>query len=69
MTHKQALIQKTLLVLLSLAFLFAGGMKLLGNPMEVGMFAHWGYPLWFMYFTGACEVLGAIGLHIPKVSR
>lgn len=69
MTKTQRIVYWVLLVLVSAAFLGAGSMKLLGNPMEAGMFAKWGYPLWFMYFTGVCEVAGAIGLHVKRVSR
>ena len=37
-------------------------MKLTGNPVQVQTFTSLGYSLGFMYFVGACEVLGAIGL-------
>lgn len=69
MTKHQRMTYWILLVLVTIAFLGAGTMKLISNPMEVGMFANWGYPLWFMYFTGVCEVAGAIGLHVKKVAR
>ena len=69
MTKTQNIIYSVLLIFVTLAFLAVGSMKLMGNPMEAGMFAKWGYPLWFMYFIGTCEVLGAIGLHVKKVHR
>src|SRR5262249_33338136 len=47
---------------LAAAFLFAGGTKLLGNPIATGNFELWGFPVWFCYVIGAVEVLGAIGL-------
>lgn len=69
MTKKQRIIKRILLTLVTGAFLAVGSMKLLGIPMEIGMFTGWGYPLWFMYFIGTAEVLGAIGIHVKKVSR
>ena len=51
-----------LLVVLGLAFLGAGGQKLAGSKQMVEMFDHFGYPRWFMYFTGVVEVVGALGV-------
>jgi uncharacterized membrane protein len=48
--------------LLAALFLFAGGMKLV-VPVIPGPF-----PIEFMRFIGACEVLGAVGLLVPRVS-
>lgn len=69
MTKTQRIISWILLTIVTLAFFGAGMVKLLGLQIEVEMFTHWGYPLWFMYFIGVSEVLGAIGLHVKKVSR
>ncbi len=44
----------------------AGVVKLMDNPMQVANFVKWGYPDWFMYLIGGLEVLGGIGLFIPK---
>lgn len=44
----------------------AGAVKLLNNPMQVANFVKWGYPDWFMYLIGGLEVLGGVGLFIPK---
>lgn len=54
--------------LLSLAFLAAGGTKLLG-PEDAGqMFSeHFGLPAGMALFIGACEVAGAIGLWLPRL--
>ena len=52
--------------LLTLAFLAAGGGKLAADQMHVEGFARWGYPVWFMYLTGALEVACAIGLWISR---
>jgi len=53
---------KVLQVLLIVAFLGAGGQKLAGAEGMVSEFERYGYPDWFMYFTGAVEVTGAAGL-------
>ena len=52
---------------LSLVFLLSGSVKLLALSFEVEAFARWGYPLWFMYLTGVCEVAGALGLQLPRL--
>jgi uncharacterized membrane protein len=53
--------------LLAALFLFAGGIKLV-TPMEE-MMKQMPIPLpgWFVLFTGVVEVLGAIGLILPRV--
>jgi uncharacterized membrane protein YphA (DoxX/SURF4 family) len=53
-------------VLLTVVFLMAGAMKLLGKA--AGMFEHWGYPAWFSYVIGAVEVVSAALLLIPKAA-
>jgi len=53
-------------VLLSLAFLMTGISKLTGQEEMVLNFEKWGFPLAFMYFVGASEIAGAIGLLITK---
>lgn len=59
---------RVLTLLLALVFLASGGAKLLALPFETEAFARWGYPLWFMYVTGALEVAGAVGLVLPRLS-
>ena len=59
---------KALSFLLSVIFLASGGAKLAGLTFELEAFARWGYPLSFMYLTGALEVAGAIGLLIRQLS-
>jgi hypothetical protein len=49
--------------LLTLLFLFTGGMKLV-LPIEV-MTEQMPMPGWFLRFLGVAEVLGAIGLILP----
>ena len=51
-------------VVLVLFFLVPGVMKLLGNPELVAVFEGFGYSTTFMYFIGAAEVLGALGIAI-----
>jgi len=48
-------------------FLVAGGSKIINPDNHVEKFAHWGYPLWFMYLTGGIEVVAGIALWIPLV--
>ena len=54
-------------VLLALAFVFAGAMKLI-SPDEV-LTAFYPFPAWFIRFIGVCELLGAAGLILPGLLR
>ena len=49
---------------LAALFLFAGGIKF---TMPPAMYEQGGMPAWFIYFIGACEALGALGLILPGV--
>ena len=42
--------------------------KLSGSEMMHASFATLGLPGWFGYFIGVCEVAGAIGIWIPRLS-
>jgi hypothetical protein len=55
--------------LLALVFLFAGGVKLV-TPLDV-LYAQMPLPLpgIFIRFIGLCEVLGALGLLLPGITR
>jgi uncharacterized membrane protein YphA (DoxX/SURF4 family) len=55
-------------VLLALAFVGAGTAKLTSQPMMVTNFAAWGFPGWFLYVTGAIEVVSAIMILIPRTA-
>ncbi|HXX68326.1 MAG TPA: DoxX family protein [Polyangiaceae bacterium] len=55
-------------VALALMFFMAGGNKLAGNPMMVGLFDTIGFGQWFRYLTGALEVIGAAVLLVPRAS-
>lgn len=52
-------------VLLTVAFVMAGGAKLIGAEMMVQTFEAVGVGQWFRYVTGLIEVGGAILLWIP----
>lgn len=49
-------------VVLGLAFIGAGGSKLAGTQQMKDDFDRFGYPRWFMYFTGGVEIAGALGV-------
>jgi uncharacterized membrane protein YphA (DoxX/SURF4 family) len=54
--------------LLAALFAFVAAPKLLGDPTAVASFNSIGFGQWFRYLTGACELAGAIGLLIPRLS-
>ncbi|HUA02178.1 MAG TPA: DoxX family protein [Candidatus Aquilonibacter sp.] len=53
--------------LLALVFLFAGGVKLV-IPIAA-MAKQIGLPGWFLRFIAVCEVMGALGLLLPGITR
>ncbi|SMG48010.1 DoxX-like family protein [Marivirga sericea] len=55
-----------LAVVLALAFVMAGGVKLSGQAEMIQNFEKWGLPIRAMYLIGGAEILGAIGILIPK---
>ncbi|MBJ7538417.1 DoxX family protein [Marinomonas transparens] len=57
-----------ILGLTALAFLAGGVGKLMGVEMMHQSFATLGLPVFFGYFIGACEIAGAIGIFIKKLS-
>lgn len=69
MTKTQKIIYYVLLGMMSLGFIAASIPKLLADPQAVQGFAQAHLPLWFLYFIGAAELAGAIGLWIPKLFR
>ena len=52
--------------LVALAFIGAGGAKLVDVPAMVEEFDKVGLGQWFRYFTGLLEVAAGIGLLIPR---
>ncbi|MDE2037831.1 MAG: DoxX family protein [Patescibacteria group bacterium] len=69
MTTPQKTAYYVLLALVSALFLVSGVPKLLAQPMAVQSFAVAGLPVWLMYFIGAGEVIGAIGLWTRRFFR
>jgi len=64
-TRAVKIISWGLRILAAAAFLAAGGAKLAGVPMMVGIFDHIGIGQWFRVATGLVEVAGAIALLVP----
>lgn len=56
----------TLRVILTLAFIGAGGGKLVGVEMMIMTFDQIGFGQWLRYLTGLIEVLGVALLWIPR---
>ena len=54
--------------LLTALYLFTGFLKVSSNAAAVEGFTKYGYSDGFRLFIGACEMAGAIGLWIPKLS-
>jgi uncharacterized membrane protein YphA (DoxX/SURF4 family) len=59
----------TYTVLLTLAFVGAGAAKLTAQPVMVEQFSRFGYPLWFMYLTGAIEFGAALLVLVPRFAH
>src|SRR6266852_4675485 len=57
----------TIQVLLAALFLFAGAMKFIMPVAE--MTKQMPLPAWFLWFIGAAEVLGGLGLILPSLLR
>lgn len=57
----------TLTGIVSALFLLSAVPKFM-MPGWVGRFAAWGYPEWFLYVIALFEVLGAIGLLVPRLA-
>jgi putative oxidoreductase len=55
-------------ILLAVFFVVAAAPKLLGEATTVASFDAIGFGQWFRYLTGACELAGAVGLLIPRLS-
>lgn len=56
-------------VLIGLAFIFSGGNKFLHLADTVGMFGKLGLPAVVAYLVAGGEVLGGIGLLVPRFVR
>jgi putative oxidoreductase len=58
----------TLQIAIAFMMLTAGWPKLAGDPTMVQVFQGIGFGQWFRYLTGALEIIGGVGLLIPKLS-
>ncbi len=58
----------SLRILLAVIFLLTAIPKLAAVPVSVSMFHQIGLGLWFMYFVGAVELAGAVGLLVPRLA-
>ncbi len=67
MSKTHTIIRRTLLVLLSFAFIGIGVWQLMGKTDK--LFHLWGYPDWFVYVVGTCQILFALGLYYTKMLR
>ncbi|TDC91297.1 DoxX family protein [Saccharopolyspora aridisoli] len=55
-------------VLLAAVFVMAAVPKFLGDPTMVATFEAVGVGQWLRHITGACEIAGAIGLLVPRLT-
>jgi len=55
-------------VLIAGLFLMMGSQKLMGEAEMTANFVKWGMPGFMLYVIGTLEVLGAIGLFIPRLA-
>lgn len=55
--------------LLAFAFTASGIMKFMSLSKTVGMFGSMGFPAWFAYLIAGGELLGGIGLLVPRLVR
>ena len=55
-------------ILLGLAFIFAGYIKLSGKQRMIAEFNAVGLGQWFRYFTGSLELIGGLAVLIPRIS-
>ena len=55
-------------VLIAGLFLMMGSQKLMGEAEVTANFVRWGIPGFMLYVIGTLEVLGAIGLFIPRLA-
>jgi putative oxidoreductase len=55
-------------ILLAVFYLLAASGKLMSRPQWIGLFRNWGFPDKFYLIVGVLEVLGAVGLLIPRLA-
>jgi|SRR5580700_6639300 putative oxidoreductase len=69
MTRNRSIALWTLQILLALLFLLQAWMKLSGSPTWIARFQRWGYPEHFYLAVGLIELLGAVALVVPRLTR
>lgn len=71
-TTKPSRVQKRILwsvtILLAVAFLIFGILKLTGAEPLAAKFTKWGYPTWFRLVVGVAEISGAVLLLLPRTT-
>ena len=55
-------------ILLAAFYVLAASSKLISGPQVIERFRHWGFPDKFYLVVGTLELLGAIGLLIPRLA-
>lgn len=59
----------TVSILIGLSFVMSGAGKLASSAGTAKLFEHFGYPAWFGTVIGVVEILGGIGLFIPRSAK
>ncbi|MFM1931548.1 MAG: hypothetical protein RL226_851 [Bacteroidota bacterium] len=65
----QRIVRIVIMVLTGLLMVSSGVMKLMPNAAMIDSYARWGVSIEFMYFIGIAELLGGIGIFIPKLRK
>ena len=68
MKNKGNIVSWIIQVLIAGLFLMMGSQKLMGEAEVTANFVKWGLPGFMLYVIGTLEVLGAIGLFIPRLA-
>ena len=55
-------------ILLAIFFLLAASGKLISSPQVIERFRNWGFPNKWYLVIGVFELLGAIGLLVPRIA-
>ena len=69
MTRNRSMAVWTLQVLLAVLFLLQAWMKLSGSSTWIARFQRWGYSEHFYLVVGVIELLGAVALVVPRLTR
>ena len=58
-----------LTALIGCVFIIAGLAKIAGQQEMLDQFDRFGYPIWFMYLVGLVEIVGGVGLIVPRTTQ